>query len=198
MGIYKYIRKLWQQPKANMPVLYKERLVKWRKQPAVVRIARPTRLDRARSVGYTAKQGIILARVRVQRGGHTRTRPNKGRRSKRMHINKNLNLSYQTIAERRANVKCKNCEVLNSYQVALDGKHYWYEVILIDRNHPAMKADKKYAGLTLHRGRAFRGKTSSNRKTRGLRRKGKGAEKVRPSRPATRSRKTKGLKKKIV
>jgi len=124
MGLYKYLRDLWKQPKQNG--LYKTRLVKWRKEPAVIRIERPTRVDRARSLGYKAKQGIILARARVLRGGHIRTRPKKGRRSKRMSIRKNLDMNYQQIAERRANAKFKNCEVLNSYQVAKDGRYFWY------------------------------------------------------------------------
>jgi large subunit ribosomal protein L15e len=92
-------------------------------------------------------------------------------------------MNYQEIAERRAVSKFVNCEVLNSYEVAKDGAHYWYEVILVDPNHPAIKADKHYAWLSqgANKRRAFRGITSAGRKSRGLRNKGKGAEKIRPS-----------------
>ena len=115
MGLYKYVREAWKQPKANMPELWHERLVQWRKDPSTLRIDRPTRIDRARSLGYKAKQGYIVVRQRVLKGGHKRARIKKGRRSKRYHQTKNLDLSYQTIAERRADMKFPNCEVLNSY-----------------------------------------------------------------------------------
>jgi large subunit ribosomal protein L15e len=36
-------------------------------------------------------------------------------------------------------------------------------------------------GNTAHRGRAYRGKTSAGKRGRGLHKKGKGAEKLRPS-----------------
>ena len=72
-------------------------------------------------------------------------------------------------------------EVLNSYFLAKDGTYSWYEVILVDREHPAVKADKQLSGIAKQRGRVFRGLTSAGRKMRGLRWKGKGAEKVRPS-----------------
>jgi large subunit ribosomal protein L15e len=91
--------------------------------------------------------------------------------------------SIQRIAEERAARKYPNMEVLNSYWVGEDGKHKWYEVILIDPCHPAIKADPQLNWLCTgkHRGRAFRGLTSAGKKGRGLRNKGIGAEKVRPS-----------------
>ncbi|GAJ20074.1 unnamed protein product, partial [marine sediment metagenome] len=104
---------------------------------------RPTRIDRARSLGYKAKQGYLVIRQRVIRGGHKRPKIRSGRRPSRYHQTKNLDLSYQAIAERRADMKYPNCEVLNSYYVAEDGRHFWYEVILVDKSHPAIKADKR-------------------------------------------------------
>lgn len=179
MGAYKYIKKLWQKPKQIEG--HRDRLVEWRQQPVTVRLEKPTRLDRARELGYKAKQGFLIVRQRVGRGGHTREQFAGGRRSKKFTNKQVLHLSYQSIAERRANAKYKNCEVLASYWVAKDGKNYWYEVILVDRNHPVIVKDPKLNWISQARGRAFRGKTNSQRKTRGLRRKGIGAEKVRPS-----------------
>ncbi|TKJ17112.1 50S ribosomal protein L15e [Candidatus Woesearchaeota archaeon B3_Woes] len=168
MGMYKHIRNLWKQPKKNMPELWRERLIAWRKDPVTLRIEKPTRIDRARSLGYKAKQGYIVVRQRVIRGGHKRPKIRKGRRSKRYHQKKNLDLSYQTIAERRANSKFLNCEVLNSYFVAQDGRYYWYEVILIDTSHPVIKADKNMKWITSNKqkGRVHRGLTSSAKKSR--------------------------------
>jgi large subunit ribosomal protein L15e len=161
MSMYKYIREAWKKPQTNMPELWRERLIAWRKEPVCVRLDNPTRIDRARSLGYRAKQGYIVVRQRVIRGGHTRPQIKKGRRSKRYHQNKNLDLSYQTIAERRADKNYPNCEVLNSYYVAKDGRYAWYEVILIDKNHPAIKADKRINWITNQKGRVHRGLTSS-------------------------------------
>jgi len=184
MGMYKYIRDLWKQPKKNLGELWQNRLVEWRKQPVTIRILRPTRIDRARSLGYKAKQGFIVVRQKVMKGGHTRSFRKKGKRPKRSGTRMNLDINYQKIAEERANKKFSNCEVLNSYYAAHDGKYVWYEVILIDRAHPQIQADPMLRNLAAKRGRVSRGLTSAGRKSRGLRKKGKGAEKLRPSRTA--------------
>jgi large subunit ribosomal protein L15e len=182
MGIYKYIRNTWKKPKTNP--FWQERLILWRRQPVTVRIERPTRLDRARSLGYRAKQGIIIVRQRVIRGGHKRPQIKGGRTSKNQRQRMALRMNYQTIAEQRAAKKYKNCEVLNSYEVAKDGQHYWYEIILVDRAHPSSLKDKQLRQIAKQKGRVFRGKTSASLKSRGLRKKGKGVEKLRPSRKA--------------
>jgi large subunit ribosomal protein L15e len=190
MGYLKYVRQLWKKPKANAPELWRERLLAWRREPTTVRIERPTRLDRARSLGYRAKPGIIVVRQRVIRGGRMREQFKSGRRPKAMRRKKIVNLNYQQVAEQRAQKKFKNCEVLNSYWVMQDGKYYWYEIILVDKDHPQILKDKQLRFLAKkeHQGRVFRGLTSAGRKTRGLRRKGKGAEKVRPSNRAQKGR----------
>jgi len=64
----------------------RNRLIEWRKQHTVTRIEKPTRLDKARSLGYKAKQGFIVVRVKVTRGGREKPRPNSGRRPKRMGV----------------------------------------------------------------------------------------------------------------
>jgi large subunit ribosomal protein L15e len=176
----------YQKVKENWRNLSRElkqsRLIEWRKGNTVVRVLRPTRLERARNVGYRAKQGIFIVRVRVLRGGRQRARPLKhGRKSKRATSRKIVKKSYLWICEERANRKFKNCEVLGSYPLLKDGKNYFGEVILIDRDHPQVKKDLKLKNIAKKKGRAFRGLTSAGRKSRGLRRKGKGAEKVRPS-----------------
>ena len=74
-------------------------------------------------------------------------------------------------------------EVLNAYEVGKDGKHKWYEVILIDGKHPRINKDKRTSWILnpANKGRVFRGLTSAGKSSRGLRNKGKGAEKIRPS-----------------
>ncbi len=186
MGIYKYIRETWKNKSKEFLELNKQRLIDWRKEPATTRISKPTRLDRARSLGYKAKPGFIIIRQRVSSGGRMRETKRGGRRPKHRRLLKIVSKNYQQIAEERAASKFPNLEVLNSYWVAKDGKNYWYEIIMIDKSHPSIKTDKEVSWITQkqHTRRAFRGLTSAAKKSRGLRRKGIGAEKMRPSRRA--------------
>lgn len=177
MGMYKYLRESWQEN----PDMYRGRLVQWRREPAVTRVEYPTRLDKARSLGYKAKEGFLVVRVRLPRGGRLRMKFKGGRKPKKMRRMKIVNLSYQTVAEQRASKKYPNCEVLHSYFIAKDGVSFWFEVILIDRAHPVILADPRTRMIALQRGRVYRGLTGSARKSRGMLRKGFGAEKVRPS-----------------
>ncbi|MBU0980911.1 MAG: 50S ribosomal protein L15e [Nanoarchaeota archaeon] len=189
MGMYKYIRAAWKKPKTLE--FYKERLIKWRREPVTIRIDRPTRLDRARSLGYRAKPGIFIVRQRIMRGGRMRPKIRAGRRPKHFRHHMVLGKSYQWIAEERAGRKFVNCEVLNSYEVAKDGIYFWFEIIMVDKAHPAIMKDRtlKWISQPNQTGRVYRGKTASGRRSRGiLTHKGKGAEKLRPSLRANKGR----------
>jgi large subunit ribosomal protein L15e len=190
---YKYIAEAWSKPeKSFVDELMRQRLIEWRRQPVVTRLERPTRLDRARKLGYKAKQGFLIVRVRVRRGGLRKKRPKAGRRPKRMGVKKfKPAKSMRLIAEEKAARKFPNLEVLNSYWVGEDGRSKWFEVIMVDPHHPAIIADKdiNWISQKQHRGRVFRSLTSAGKKVRGLRRKGWGAEKLRPSKKAGRGEK---------
>lgn len=186
MSMYKHISQFRKNFKEISNELNRERLIQWRKDNSITKIKRPTNLARARNLGYKPKQGIVLVRAKVSRGARRKSRPTKGRRSKRMGVTRiTANFSRQTIAENRAARKYQNLEVLNSYLVAKDGKNLYYEIILIDPVHPVIRSDKNLNWLSsesvkpLHKGRSLRGLTSSGRKSRGLRNKGKGAERFR-------------------
>jgi large subunit ribosomal protein L15e len=126
----------------------KKRLIEWRKQPTVIRIEKPTKIYKARMLGYKAKQGIIVVRVRVRKGKMERERPDSGRRPKRMGTTRlTIKKSLRWIAEEKAQRKFPNLEVLNSYYVAEDGKYKWYEVIMVDPYHPAIKSDKNLSWI---------------------------------------------------
>jgi len=170
-GFYHYIKEAWKKPDSKV---LRERMISWRKSSVITHVEKPLRLDRARSLGYKDKKGFVVVRVRIRRGGHKRTRPRKGRRSKRMHIRKTLKMSYQWIAESRVQRKYRNLEVLNSYLIGKDGENYFYEVILVDPQMPEIKNDPvmKWVGNPESRGRVFRGLTSAGKKSRGLRKKG--------------------------
>ena len=182
---YKYIAEEWAKPeKSFVEELMRQRLIEWRRQHTVTRIEKPTRLDRARKLGYKAKQGFVMVRVRVRRGGLRKQRPKSGRHPKRMGVAKfKPAKSIRLIGEERVAKKFPNMEVLNSYWVGEDGRSKWFEVILVDPNHPVIKTDKDVKWITekQHHKRGSRGLTSAGKKMRGLRNKGRGAEKVRPS-----------------
>ena len=173
-SVYSYIRDQWKSPKKSpeMKVLLWKRRVEWRKDPVVKRVERPTRLDRARSLGYKAKQGFVIVRTRVRTGSMKKRAIKAGRRAKRKGI---LRLktakSTQRIAEERVNRKYPNLEVLNSYFITKDGRYRFYEIILVDPFHPVIASDKNINWICRknQKRRAYRGKTSSGKKGRGLR-----------------------------
>jgi len=143
MGMYRYLsetwRTIWSDPEYRR---YLTQLrMKWRRERAIQRIERPSRLDRAHALGYRAKQGYIVVRVRVRKGGLSKIPPKLGRRQKRMGVSKiKRQLSMQAIAEGRAKRKYPNMRVLGSYYVGEDGKYIWYEVIMRDEHHPTVKS----------------------------------------------------------
>ena len=184
MGYLKYLKENWNSNKEDSQKIMKERIFEWRREPATIRIYRPTRLDRARSLGYKAKKGFLIIRQRVIRGGRQRPDIKGGRRTAHSSQRKNVAKNYQTVCEERVARKYVNCEVLNSYYVAKDGKHIWYEVILIERDNPSVYMNKETAWALDTKNKALRGLTSASKKSRGLRRKGKGSEKTRPSKRA--------------
>ena len=123
-------------------------MVAWRRGPVVARISKPSRLDRAHALGFRAKQGFIVARVRVRRGGLRKIRPKGGRRQKRMGVLKfTPALSLKKIAEGRTAKRFPNLKILNSYWVWKDGKHEWYEVIAVDPHHNSVRNDPKLSWL---------------------------------------------------
>jgi len=168
MGFYKSVRDIWKKPKKNLGALWKSRLIQWRKEQSIVRLKRPTRIDKARSLGYKAKQGYLIVRVRVLRGGRKREKFKGGRRSKHSGRKKIVGKSFRWIAEERAAKKYINCEVLNSYYLAKDGKYYWFECLLVDVSNPVIKNDRKINWICNQKGRVFRGKTAAGKRSRRL------------------------------
>jgi large subunit ribosomal protein L15e len=184
-NLYQYVQDAWKNPSESyVKELQRERLIEYRRSESFVRVKRPTRIDRARALGYKAKQGYIIVRARVRRGGLRKRTIKAGRRAKRKGITKiTMGKSIQRISEERTARKYPNLEVLNSYWVGDDGKHKYYEVILVDPHHPVIKSDPKINWICnpAHKGRVYRGLTAAGKKGRGLTHKGEDATKVRPS-----------------
>ena len=147
----------------------KSRLIRWRKEGSVVRADKPTNLKRAHALGYRAKQGFVIARVKIRKGGRVRPKPAGGRKpSKSGRLRYTPKKSLQQMAEERASRKFPNMAVLNSYFVADDGVSKWYETVLVDPNHPVVAKDPKLRWITGQKSRVFRGLTSSGKKMRAL------------------------------
>ena len=142
--MYRHLQLAWRKPKETyVEDLMRRRVIVWRRQPTIVRIDKPTRIDRARRLGYKAKKGFVVVRARVRRGGRRKPRPRMGRRQKRMGVKKYTPAkSIKLIAEERVARKYPNLEVLGSYWVWEDGVSKWHEIILVDPHSPSIISDK--------------------------------------------------------
>jgi len=173
-----------------MRFLLRVRAWEWRHLPRVHRASRPSRIDKARRLGYKSKQGIQIFRARVRRGN--RKKPvHKG---KTFGKPKNQGVSgikpvrsLRSIAEGRVGKRYPTLRVLNSYWVNQDGTYKYYEVITVDPFHKAIRYDPRLNWICrpTMKHREQRGLTSAGRKSRGLHRRHFGVNKLRPSRRAS-------------
>ena len=132
--------KMWKENSTEL----REKAITWRKQNAITRVAKPSRIIRARRLGYKAKQGIVVVRMRVGTGGMRRQRPRGGRRPKHLGVTRiKAAVSMKQVAERRVLERYRNMKLLGSYFLYKDGMHYWYEVILADPSHKRIAKDKE-------------------------------------------------------
>jgi large subunit ribosomal protein L15e len=164
MGAYKYMKETYQKETKERGDLTKSRIFAWRREPTVTRVEKPTNLVRARTLGYKAKDGYVIARVRIGRGRRRRPSDRKGRKPAHAYLIVQPGTSLKGQAEQKANRRYSNLEVLNSYLVGEDGNYRFFEVILVD---------KEKVGIRLNKRRAYRGLTSTGTKSRGYRAKGK-------------------------
>jgi large subunit ribosomal protein L15e len=143
--LYSEIGKTWQKVFHEKAGDILTRAVQLRRDPTIMRLEKPSRLDRARTLGYKAKDGVAVVRIRVARGGMRRQRPTSGRRPKHLGVLRmKSDESVKSVAERRVGEKYPNMKVLGSYILWKDGKHAWYECILIDPLNPSVSKDYNY------------------------------------------------------
>ncbi len=176
MNALRYQTETWEN---LAPEIKKQKLVQLRREGAVVRVSGPSKPVRAHTLGYRARNGFVVVRIRIGKGASKRERPNRGRKpSKAGQLRFSAKQSQAWIAEQRANRKFPNLEVLNSYYLIEDGSYRWFEVILVD---PQVSLPSHLDWMKGIKGRVYRGLTSAGKKGRGLMYKGEGVEKVRPS-----------------
>ncbi|OMJ08093.1 60S ribosomal protein L15 [Smittium culicis] len=174
MGAYKYLEELQKKKQSDvMRFLLRVRCWEYRQMKVVHRAPRPSRPDKARRLGYKAKQGFVIYRIRVRRGG--RKRPAKKGAVFGKPTNQGINeLKYQrslrATAEERVGRRCKNLRVLNSYWINEDSTYKYYEVILVDPNHKAVRRDPRINWIcnAVHKRREARALTSTGKKSRGI------------------------------
>ena len=143
---------VWLKMLKENPMELRQRAVIWRNQNAVTRVEKPSRIARARRLGYKAKQGIIVIRMRVGTGGMRKQRPRSGRRPKHLGVTKiKADVSMKQVSERRVLERYPNMKLLGSYFLYKDGMHYWFEVILADPSHPRIAKDKEIRKRVLPR-----------------------------------------------
>ena len=187
MGAYKYLEELWKKKQSEvMRFVFRLRTWEYRQQPSIVRLNRPSRPDKARRLGFKAKQGYVVYRVKVRAGG--RKRPNAKGIVYGKVVNQGINKikqkrSIRTIAEGRIGKHCGNLRILNSYWIAQDATYKYFEVILVDPSHKAIRNDPRINWICagVHKHRESRGLTTAGKKHRGLRTKGRVDNKLRPS-----------------
>ncbi len=141
---YSYLQDSWIAMGPELREWLRRSSIGWRREPSVRRLARPTRIDRARRFGYKAKPGVVVVRVRVRRGGARKTRPVSGRRQKALGVSKfTRSISLQRIAENRAARKYPNLTIMSSYYLYADGRSLWYEVLLHDTSGTVQKSHRR-------------------------------------------------------
>lgn len=155
----------------------------YRQGKKITRVQRPTRTDKAHKLGYKAKQGYVVYRVAVRRGGRKRPNPRgivygkpKNQGINQLKFVRNL----RSVAEERVGRACGNLRVLNSYWVNQDATYKYFEVILVDPNHIVIRNDARINWICnpVHKHRERRGLTSAGRKSRGLRKAGHRANNI--------------------
>ncbi|ESR44737.1 hypothetical protein CICLE_v10002413mg [Citrus x clementina] len=150
MGAYKYVSELWRKKQSDvMRFLQRVRCWEYRQHPSIVRVTRPTRPDKARRLGYKAKQGYVVYRVRVRRGGRKRPVPKGivyGKPTNQGVTQLKFQRSKRSVAEERAGRKLGGLKVLNSYWINEDSTYKYFEVILVDAAHNAIRNDPGSTG----------------------------------------------------
>merc|ERR1711937_71512 len=174
MGAYKYQQELWRKKQSDaMKYLLRVRTWHYRQLPSIHRAVTPTRPAKARQMGYKAKQGYCVFRVRVRRGCRKRLAPKGATYGKP--VNEGVNSlkfqrKIQSVAEERVGKAMGGLRVLNSYWVGEDSTYKYFETICVDPNHKAIRRDGEvnWIASNKQKHRELRGLSSAGKKSRGL------------------------------
>ncbi|KAL7579412.1 hypothetical protein ACA910_014080 [Epithemia clementina (nom. ined.)] len=184
MGCYKYMEELWRHKQSDaLRFLMRVRAWECRQRPNLCKLNRPSRTDKAHHLGYKAKQGFVVVRAGVRRGGRKRQN-HRGMvfgKPKHQGINQlKFERNLRSLAEEKVGRRFSNLRVLNSYWVNEDATMKYFEVICVDPQHTKIRNDPRINWIVnpVHKHRELRGLTSAGRKGRGLRKKGHRANNI--------------------
>lgn len=123
MGAYKYLEELFKKKQSDLlRFLLRVRCWQYRQLNAIHRASRPMRPDKARRLGYKAKQGYVVYRVRVRRGG--RKRPVSKGATYGKPANQGVNqLKFQRSLRSVAEVSLTHT-IISFYTLTLSGRKY--------------------------------------------------------------------------
>ena len=117
MGALKYVEEIQKKKQSDvLRFLLRVRCWEYRSLNVIHRASRPSRPDKARRLGYKAKQGYVIYRIRVRRGN--RKKPVAKGATYGKPTNQGVNqLKYQrslrSTAEERVGRRCANLRVLS-------------------------------------------------------------------------------------
>ena len=72
---YSHVKDTFEKHETGYKTTHWERGIEYRKGKSIERVERPTKLHRARTLGYKAKQGYVVVRARIRKGGMHKVRP---------------------------------------------------------------------------------------------------------------------------
>jgi large subunit ribosomal protein L15e len=174
MGAYKYLEELYKKKQSDvLRFILRVRCWELRQLKVIHRASRPLRPDKARRLGYKAKQGFVIYRIRIRRGG--RKRPVSkgivyGKPASQGITQLKPTRLIRSVAEERVGRRCPNLRVLNSYWINQDATFKYFEVILVDPSHKAIRRDPAMNWICkpVMKHRECRGLTSAGKSSRGL------------------------------
>ena len=114
-NMYYYIGQTWRKIFSDKQGDIKTRMIQWRKNPTIIKLDKPNRLDKARMLGYKDKQGYVVVNIKVGRGGMRKSRPKSGRRQRHIgttRIKSSMNMG--TISENRVLNKYPNLSLIKN------------------------------------------------------------------------------------
>merc|ERR1712033_82454 len=121
-----------------------------------------------------AKQGFVIYRIAMRRGGRKRPVPKgcpygKPKASGAVKQQKPVR-NLQSIAEERVGRRVQGLRVLSSYWVGQDSTYKYFEVIMVDIHHKAITRDPKINWMcgNVQKHRELRGLTTAGKSSRGL------------------------------
>ncbi|XP_045125448.1 uncharacterized protein LOC123512860 [Portunus trituberculatus] len=174
MGAYKYMQEIYRKKQSNvMRFLLRVRALQYRHLNKLHRAPRPTCPEKVWRLGYKVKQGFVMYRIRIHRGGRKRPMPRGSTYGKpKTHGVNQLKPTHnlQSLAEERTGRRLGGLCFLNSYWVVQDSTYKYYEVILVGIWHNVVRKDTSLDWICkhTHKHREMRGKTSAGRKHCGL------------------------------